>query len=144
VNTNEQPNLVPPIPENAECTVHIPADPLGPDGTTQRALCGAEVAVSSAIKDHFEDTGQWVSCPLCEAAYELNDPQLASDCFTAAVKSFCDFQRITLRQVALRAHIPLSTFYSRTAGRSAWGDDEISRIVDALESTLPEAKSRRS
>lgn len=144
MNTNKQLNLMPPIPENAECTVHIPAGPLGPDGTTCRALCGCEVAVSSAIKDHFENTGQWFSCPLCEAAWELNDPQLASDCFTDSVKRMCAFQHITLRQVALRAHIPLSTFYSRTSGRSAWRDDEISRIADTLESTLPEAKSRQS
>jgi hypothetical protein len=67
---------MPPIPADAECVMHIRAEEPGPDGTTCRCLCGCEVTISHDIETHFEDTGQWFSCPLCEAALLLADVKL--------------------------------------------------------------------
>lgn len=132
---------------NAIPVGHITGDP--DENGLVTSACGMTFKPVGYVNDVHD---RHVICPLCELAATLKDisplavrdaeAMYASSEFTRSVRRMCDAQQITLRQVALRASIPLSTFYSRTSGRSVWSVDEINRIVDALESTLPAQRSR--
>lgn len=122
---------------NAIPISHITGEP-NPDGTVT-TLCGLTYKPEGYID---EQADRYVTCALCEAAYELRDvppwdvrdgsARPLSDLFTKLIREMCEAGGLSGSQLAKQAEIPRSTFYRRMSGRSSWTFDELHRIGDVL------------